>query len=339
MNARSAHVSHDLPHAEARFHSSLAKDFAAYLALKRALGRKFGNEEKVLRHLDRFLARRFPQALDISVPVLDAWMAENPLLQARSRATRLRVVRPFCLFRRRTTPSAFVLDRVRHRTLWPVRLARRVPFIFTTAQVRALLRAALALPGTPGNPARPDMVFTLLLLLYTTGLRLSEAVRLRAGDVDFEAGTLLVRETKFFKTRIVPVALDVLERLRAVVREEDARVECPLFHRGDGRRPYCVTTIGALGCQLLRSCGLKPPTGRGGARLHDLRFTFAVHRIVKWYEEGADVQSLLPQLATYLGHRDIVSTQYYASVTVEMLASAGRRFENACSPSYRENLP
>lgn len=318
-----------------RFLSRLRGDLAGYLALKRALGRKLDGAEKVLRHLDRFVAQRFPAARDLSVVVLEAWMAASPGLQPQSRAVRLRVVRQFCLYRRRSTPGAFVPDRLQHRHLWPTRVPRHVPFIYTREQIRTLLRAALALPNSKRHAGRPRTIFTLLLLLYTAGLRLSEVVGLCISDVDFAAGTLLIRETKFFKTRLVPLAADVLGRLRRHVGtlklpRKGSRPSHPLFqHHGHA---YSVGTIGQVGRELLRACGLKPARGRGGARLHDLRHAFAVHRIARWYAEGADVQSLLPALATYMGHKDIESTQYYATVTAEILEHAGRRFERACAP-------
>jgi len=323
------------------FQSRLAEDFAGYLALKRALGRKFANEERVLRHLDRFLARCFSAAPDITVPILEAWMDASPGLLPQSRAVRLRVVRQYCLYRRRTAPDAFVPDRVRHRWLWPERVPRHVPFIFNKEQVRNLLRATLALSGSPSNSGRPQTFFTLLLLLYAAGLRLSEAVLLRFGDVDFTAGTLLIRETKFFKTRIVPLAADMLHQLRThigALRLPPARanVEQPLFQH-DGRA-YSVITVGATGRMLLRACGLKPERGRAGPCLHSLRHSFAVHRIADWYAKGADVQSRLPALATYMGHTSIESTQYYATVTAEILTLAGRRFEHACAP-HQEGRP
>jgi site-specific recombinase XerD len=317
------------------FAARLGGDFAGCLALKRALGRKFVNEEKVLRHLDSFLASRFPAARELSVQILNAWMAACPGLLPQSRAVRLRVVRQFCLYRRRMVPDAFVPDRIRHRWLWPPRVARCVPFIFTKKQVRDLLCAALALPDSPHRSGRPRTFFTLLLLLYTAGLRRSEAVRLRVGDIDFTMGTLLIRETKFFKTRLVPLAADVLRQLRLHVRalrlpRTLASLEQPLFQH-DGRA-YSVDCISATGRQLLRACGLKPVRGRAGPRLHCLRHAFAVHRIAQWYVEGADVQAQLPALATYMGHTGIGSTQYYVTVTAEILEHAGHRFEHACAP-------
>jgi integrase/recombinase XerD len=317
------------------FESRIGRDFAGYIALKRALGRKFVNEEKVLRHLDSFLAHRFPAIRDLSVPILEAWMVASPGLLPQSCAVRLRIVRQFCLYRRRTISEAFVPDRIQHRWLWPERVSRHVPFIFTKEQVRNLLRAALALDEGPSNSSRPRSFFTMLLLLYAAGLRLCEAVRLRVSDVDFATGTLLIRETKFFKTRLTPVAEDVLHQLRLhiqALRLPRTRecVEQPLFQH-DGRA-YSIGTVGATGRRLLRAIGLKPTHGRVGPRLHCLRHSFAVHRIASWYADGADVQNRLPALATYMGHTSIESTQYYATVTTEILKYAGRRYERACAP-------
>jgi integrase/recombinase XerD len=227
-------------------------------------------------------------------------------------------------------PNAFVPDRIRHRWLWPQHVTRCVPNILSKEQVRELLRAALALP----DRRRPRTFFTLLLLLYTAGLRLSEAVRLRVGDIDFTAGTLLIRETKFFKTRLVPLAADVLHQLQQHVRalrlpRMPASLDQPLFQH-DGR-PYSIAHVAGAGRQLLRASGLKPARGRAGPHLHCLRHSFAVHRIAKWYAEGMDVQAHLPALATYMGHTGIASTQYYVTVTAEILEHAGRRFERNCA--------
>jgi integrase/recombinase XerD len=228
-----------------------------------------------------------------------------------------------------------VPDRHQHRTLWPHHVSRRLPIILSKEEVRRLLRAALALPEGPGSKGRRETFFTILLLLYTAGLRRSEAARLRIGDVDLDAGTLLVRETKFFKTRLVPVAADVCKRLRRYMEtmrllQTQATAAQPLFQRNG--RGYSAATLTQTGAKLLRICGLKPERGPGGARVHDLRATFAVHRIASWYAQGADVQSRLPALATYMGHKNIISTQRYVAVTGELLKHAAGRFETACAP-------
>lgn len=314
-----------------RFRSRLASDFAGHVELRRALGRRYRSPEAVLRQLDRFLARHFPSARDLSVPILAAWFASKPTLRPESRLAYLRTVRQFCLHRRRMAPHAFVPDRVQHRFLWPDRVAPRLPFVFSRQQLRELLAAALALPASRGNPHRGRTFFTLVLVLYTTGMRTSEAVHLRVDDINFATGILLVRESKFFKTRLVPVAKDVLRLLQDHVRDLPAGPEQPVFQTS--ARVYSLAYVGELGCRLLRTCGFKPAEGHVGPRVHDLRRTFAVHRIARWYAAGADVQSRLPALATYMGHKNIVSTQHYATVTETIGEQAGRRFERACAPS------
>jgi integrase len=296
-------------------------------------GVQAGQQREDLSVLDGFLESRFPEATDLSVPILRTWMVG---LHPQTRASRIGMIRQFCLYRHRTSSKVFVPDRAHHRSLWPTRVPEPVAFIYTKEQVRQLLRAALALPDSARCPGRSRMLLTILLVLYACGLRLSEAVNLRVGDVNFNDGTLLIRETKFFKSRLVPVAADVLRKLREHIgalpaSRAEPRQDQPVFqYRG---RAYSPSTIGHHGAALLRSCGLKPAHGRGGARVHDLRHSFAVHRITQWYAEGEDVQNRLPVLATYMGHKDIASTQRYATVTNEILGLAGRRFERACAPS------
>jgi hypothetical protein len=135
-----------------QFRSRIGGDFACYLALKRALGRKYDSEEKLLRNLDGFLASRFPAARELSVAILETWMATSPILP-QTRAVRLRIVRQFCLYCRRMAPNAFVPDRIRHRWLWPQHVTRCVPNILSKEQVRELLRAALALPDRRASSA------------------------------------------------------------------------------------------------------------------------------------------------------------------------------------------
>jgi integrase/recombinase XerD len=312
------------------FRSRFGHQMRQYLALKRALGRKYCGEEQTLRHLDRFLEAHFPGARDLSVEILDSWLQKGCRVQPRSRVTHLTRVRQFCLFRRRTISQAFVPDRRQHATIWPNHVSRRPPTILSHQDVAGLLRAAKTMPGPV---SLRETLFNVLLLLYATGLRRSEAVRLRVGDVDLDQGTLLVRETKFFKTRLVPVSASVLEMLKRQIRSlhgRAARPSEPLFQLAG--QPLDRGRVTKVFSDLMRAIGRKPLRGRAGPRLHDLRATFAVHRLEHWYVKGIDVQSRLPALATYLGHKSIISTQYYVTATAEMLRLAARRFERACAP-------
>jgi integrase/recombinase XerD len=318
-----------------KFRSKLAGSLTSYLAVKRALGYKLVSDERILRYLDSFLVAHFPSATDLSAPILEDWMRGIAPL---TRLVRLGMVRKLGLFRRRLDPDAFVPDRVTCPSLWPVRANPHVPFIFTKEQIRRLLRAARASGSNPVTRQRSRVLSLFVLLLYTAGLRLGEAARLTVGDIDLDQGSLLIRDTKFFKSRIVPISPDVLSQVRRHVtlalgphawRSPNQRI---FQHRG---RPYSSHTLGILGAELIRRCGLKPAHGRGGARIHDLRHTFAVHRITAWYADGEDVQSRLPLLATYMGHKDIACTQRYMSVTAEILDYANQRFERACAPRGR----
>jgi len=321
------------------FEGPLATDLQAYVDLKRALGRRFITAQRVLRNLDRFVRDAHPTATDLSAAMIAAWLATRSRLQPQSAASLLTVVRQFCLYRQRTDPHVFVPDPQRDATLWPTRVARRLPFIYTPEQVRELLRAALNLAPTARNPLRPKAMFIFLLLLYTSGLRFSEAAGLSCSDIDLAAGTLRIRDAKFFKTRLVPLAPDVVNQLsthlhlRKTASASTGREQRLFADAND--QPYANSTISETGIHLLRSIGLKPADGHCGARLHDLRHTFAVHRITRWYEEGADVQNLLPKLATYMGHKDIRSTQYYITITSAILSHANERFETACAPTTR----
>ena len=172
---------------------------------------------------------------------------------------------------------------------------------------------------------------TLLLLLYGAGLRVSEALSLNLRDVGLQEAVLVIRDTKFFKTRLVPLGRELND-----VITEYAKQRKKAKHSQSGDAPFFVTRLGARvplyllqrGFRRLRTqAGVRREDGaRYQPRLHDLRHAAAVHRLTAWYREGKNVQRLLPLLSTYLGHVDIVSTQLYLTVTPEVLHEANKRF-------------
>jgi len=167
-------------------------------------------------------------------------------------------------------------------------------------------------------------------LLYTAGPRIGEVARLQVRDYDPQKASLTIRATKFAKSRIVPLSDSARRLLEAYLRRraEVGRAysqEDPLLCGPCGRGP-CLGSIQSALTMLMRRSGLKPKHGRAGPRVHDIRHTFAVHRILQWYRAGRDVQALLPRLVTYMGHRGIESTQLYLSVTPDVLEEASTRF-------------
>jgi integrase len=176
------------------------------------------------------------------------------------------------------------------------------------------------------------MLRTLILVLYCTGLRLGEAVRLRTADADLDRGTLLIQRSKG-RSRIVAIRPDLIAELRCyaaerqrLVRERQRADPEAFFLRLDGS-PLTVASASAAIRRLLRQLGLKPPAGRAGARPYEFRHAFAVHRLTAWAKEGADVHAMLPLLSAYLGHQNIIGTEVYLKATPQLLELASSRFE------------
>jgi len=207
----------------------------------------------------------------------------------------------------------------------------QTPYIYSSEELQRLLDATAAV-SSPFSRLQAMTYRTLLLILYGAGLRVSEAIGLTLRDVDLAERVLTVRGTKFYKTRIVPIgpqlaaALAAYFERRSTLALPKAQESAFLCSRTGGRLFY--QEVSRLFQRIRSVAGLTCPPGEPRPpRLHDLRHTAAVHRVVAWYRSGKDVQQLLPQLATYLGHAGIASTQRYLQMTPELLLEASRRFE------------
>jgi len=174
---------------------------------------------------------------------------------------------------------------------------------------------------------------TLLLFLYATGMRLGEALRLVLMDVDLTLGLVTIRDTKFYKSRLVPLGPDIKQLIQEYLHQPGRRNQ-------HYRSLFQTKSAGAIAAQVadtsfsrLREIARieRRDDSYFQPRLHDLRHTFAVHRLTEWYRQNADVPRLLPALSTYLGHVSLSATQRYLTMTPELLEQANRRFERyAC---------
>jgi integrase/recombinase XerD len=201
----------------------------------------------------------------------------------------------------------------------------QAPFIYTPADIAALLAAAERMP----TPRRAVTYQTLFALLAATGMRVGEAIRLDTSDVDWDQGVLLIRQSKFGKSRHVPLQPSVVNALRVYADHRERYRPLPgndsFFVSLTGRRLIYVS-VG----QVFRELRTKAGIGSGSStqpRIHDLRHTFAVTTLLDWYRDGGDVAARLPWLSTYLGHHDPRSTYWYFSATPELLAAAAARLE------------
>jgi integrase len=210
------------------------------------------------------------------------------------------------------------------------------PYINSEEELRRLFKAAGEFE-TPRMALQGATLRPLLLLLYGAGLRISEALALTFADVDLTASLLTIRESKFYKTRLIPIGPRLTATLRAYANDRRQQ-----GHTNDPASPFWVTRTGIAVTRgmaerafvrLRTIAGIAREDGaRYQPRLHDLRHAMAVHRLVAWYREGADVQRLLPQLASYLGHVNVAATQRYLTMTPALLHQASRRFERYAQP-------
>lgn len=219
----------------------------------------------------------------------------------------------------------------------------QTPYVYSPAEVQRLLDATAVLDH-PTSRLQAMTYRTLLLLLYGTGLRVGEAIALRLCDVDLPRRLITIRNTKFYKTRVVPIGPRLTEQL-AVYLARRRRLALPaqessvLLCTRTGHGFYYQDVITTF--QRIRSAAgiVTPPREPRPPRLHDLRHAAAVHRVLAWYRAGRDVQRLLPALATYLGHVDIRSTQRYLQMTPELLDEANQRFAHYAGPEVSHARP
>jgi site-specific recombinase XerD len=298
---------------------------AQFIEEKRAYGYQYHTESNVLRRFDHFLARHGLAEPALPRELVERWVAKRPHESPETQRRRFGLTRHFATFLTHQGCVAYVPDS--HRM--PKRGASFVPRIFTHDEIRRLLQAADDLPFCPLSPLRTHVVPELFRLLYSCGLRVSEALHLHVADVDLEVGVLTIHQSKFRRDRLVPLTPALTQRLRQYVDVVGSRPDEAIFFPSPHGGAYNCSPIYRVFRHLLWVSRI-PHGGRGqGPRLHDLRHSFAVHRLAQWYREGADLQAKLPVLATYMGHLSIRGTQLYLRLTAELFPELSARLDTA----------
>jgi integrase len=307
----------------APFQNILAPFMDRFLQEKHACGYRYHEPTRILRHLDHFLVQEGLTSCDLPRSIAQKWLAKRTHESPRTHQQRIMVVRQFSRFLCRLGYSAYVPD----ATLAPREQSSFTPRILTPEEVRKLFQAVDALEPTARSPLRHLIMPEVFRLLYGCGFRLGEVLKLRVRHVDLNQGIVTVHQGKFRKDRLVPLALSLVNRLRKYAARFENRPLDQIFFPAPDEGPFCLRTVYGLFRKLLLQCGI-PHAGRGtGPRIHDLRHTFAVHTLLRWYRNGEDLDAKLPLLSTYLGHQNLLGTQRYLHLTAEFFPEITARVD------------
>jgi site-specific recombinase XerD len=299
---------------------TMGEALTEYVAVRRALGAQLREPAVTLGHFVAFVDRQ--GAAFITIDLALRWAMSPVDVQRATWARRLSHVRRFATWlhahdpRTQIPPARILTGRSR----------RRQPHIFTDQEITALMTAARRLASF--NGLRAHTYTTLIGLLTTTGLRPGEALRLKRADVDLEHGMLFIRDSKFGKSRFVPLHESSRAALASYARRRrvrEAQTQTDAFLVSDSERPLSGSAARRTFAHLTGAVGLRLTTGRRvgrGPRLQDLRHTFTTRTLVEWYRAGRDVTRALPILSTYLGHSDVAHTYWYIAGIPELLQLA-----------------
>jgi integrase/recombinase XerD len=308
-------------------HTSFERAALRYVRHHRALGKLYNHEAWVLGHLAGHLSER--QARDLDASQFESWLRCQQHTSGTTRRGSALIVHKFCRYRERTEPTCFVPDPL----YFPRRVPSVLPVILGPAQIARMLETIEGWPANSQHPLYRATYRIAVVLLYTAGLRRGELIRLTLNDLDFENTTLRIRESKFHKTRIVPLSSSASRELRRYLKARlappwDISAGAPLLGDQHGSvrfRAYVPAAISQGVHKLFRDADIRDPHGRY-PRVHDLRHSFAVQALLRWYRAGVDVQAKLPQLSMYMGHVSIVSTAHYLHFIPEVASAANRLF-------------
>jgi len=301
--------------------SPLADTIQRMIDLRRITGSDYHAQAQLLLYFDRFLVDQGLTEPRLTRELIESYEKNLIRLAPRSRANRMCVVRQLCKYMACRDPETYVPDSLRA----PVSQTTFRPYIYSVDEIQTLLSAAIKLP--PQSSLRGSTYQTLLGILYSTGIRIGEAMALNLADFYYVDARLYISQGKFRKARWIPLSASANEALSRYVNQRRKKAphssDSPLFLNLRGNRLHHCT-VNHCFHDLLRQCGII--RDEQSPRLHDLRHTFAVHRLLDWYRKEEDINNKLVGLSTYMGHVDIRSTHVYLQPTAELLEQVNDRF-------------
>jgi site-specific recombinase XerD len=298
-----------------------------YVALEKSLGKRFFAEEQILYRFHNATGKTETLGLISKRQVCDFLSGgmETVTLTWFRRHTVLNCFFRYALSRGYITENPMPPD-------VPQKPDKFVPYIYSNEELRMIFKGAMTYQDDMKGKSRIDayLIKNILMITYMLGLRISETLSIRLKDVDMTNNVVTICETKFFKSRIIPFNRQVWEIIQNFLEWRIRHNQCEdlqslmFLHRGKPVHKHSVSRILDL---ILKQAGIKRDDAACRPRIHDLRHTFAVNRLICWYREKKDVQQMLPLLSTYMGHVQLSSTTVYLTMTADLLYEANIMFE------------
>jgi len=319
------------------FKSPLAEPINKYLEHKRALCKKYRSEEDNLRIFDAYLSEiALTHIAQLTPDLMDRYLATRPPLRPSTYNYHVGTLRRFFDWMVKheiisTSPLQKGTPRIEENLK---------PYILNHDLVKRLLDMAGQLRDTSNAHRRGPTYQMVFALAYGLGLRVGEISRLQVGDIDFQRAVIIINKSKFSKTRSVPMGPKLTLRLKEFLEQSGPHESTdPVFSARGDKRPLARVTITVVFHQLILEMGLKAVVGERAPRLHDLRHSFAVNTLLRWYREGKNPWELLPYLSTFLGHSKLSATAIYLTITGDLLDEANDRFRKFATPALKEVAP
>lgn len=297
-----------------------------YVTHRRMQGYHFISSEHILHQFDSYVTKIGWSPCYLSRELVEDYIAPRPGEKRATQGGRVSMMRCFGKYLVDSGVDAYVLP----ADVLPIQKYGFEPYIFSVREVGSLLAASESLGYCSRSPRRHLVMPMLLKLIYSCGLRISEARKLLVSDVDLGLGILLIRATKFNKDRYVPMTRSVQEYCKHyAARVHSFSMDNSPFLPSPRRDFYSSSAIRHAFKQCLMLAGI--PHTDTGPTVHCLRHAFAVHRLMKWSAEKEDITALLPYLAAYLGHENLQGTQRYLRMTAEMYPDLLERMQATSS--------
>ena len=296
------------------YKSAVGTIIEEFVKEKMTCGYRYATTMQSLRRLDQFLRNKGLKNCSLPRELVTEWIAKRKNESGMTHRCRFYLTRRFAEFMGNRGFDVYLPD------VTGLSISRKdfTPYIFSREELRRIFREADKMTPSPFSPFRQIIMSALFRLLYGCGLRISEALKLTLADADLEECVLTIRKTKFQKDRLVPMTPELAGRLKQMQNQIGNRVPEAYFFPAPDQGQWNQNSIGAIFRGILSRSGISHG-GRGkGPRIHDLRHSYACHRLAQWYREGVDLNAMLPILATYMGHVDLRYTQQYLHLTPEL---------------------